>query len=133
VGFAKRSMTVASAFGLAGALSAVVLGDESGYALTDNQKMKLAALEAMWQTDEPPAPLTIIGFPNQETRETEHAINIPWVLGLIATRSLRHRGGGHSAAGRHAETRIENGVSPMTRWSAARRSRRSGRIGAGLS
>ena len=27
-------------------LSVVVLGDESGYALTDNQKMKLAAIEA---------------------------------------------------------------------------------------
>jgi cytochrome d ubiquinol oxidase subunit I len=31
-----------------------VLGDESGYALTDNQKMKLASLEAMWETHEPP-------------------------------------------------------------------------------
>ena len=36
-------MTVAAAFGLASSLSVVVLGDESGYALTDNQKMKLAA------------------------------------------------------------------------------------------
>ena len=50
-GFAKRSMTVAAAFGLMSSLSVVVLGDESGYALTDNQKMKLAAIEAAgdWQ------------------------------------------------------------------------------------
>jgi cytochrome d ubiquinol oxidase subunit I len=54
IGVAKRSMTVAAAFGLASSLSVVVLGDESGYALTDNQKMKLAALEAMWKTE--PAP-----------------------------------------------------------------------------
>lgn len=110
VGFAKRSMTVASAFGLAGALSVVVLGDESGYALTDNQKMKLAALEAMWETHEAPAPLTLIGFPNQETQETEFAIDIPWVLGLIATRSLDKEVEGILPLVAQAEVRVENGI-----------------------
>ncbi|XBQ17642.1 MAG: cytochrome ubiquinol oxidase subunit I [Oceanicaulis sp.] len=109
-GFAKRSMTVASAFGLAGALSVVVLGDESGYALTDNQKMKLASLEAMWETHEPPAPLTVVGFPNMETRETEHAIDIPWVLGLIATRSVDTPVEGILPLVAQAETRVENGI-----------------------
>ena len=42
VEFAKRSMTVAASFGLAAALSVVVLGDESGYSVGENQKMKLA-------------------------------------------------------------------------------------------
>jgi cytochrome d ubiquinol oxidase subunit I len=51
---ARRSMMVAAAFGLASSLSVVVLGDESGYALTDNQKMKLAAIEAMWETEKAP-------------------------------------------------------------------------------
>src|SRR5690606_30390568 len=37
--FAKRSMAVAASFGLASALSVVVLGDESGYVTTENQKM----------------------------------------------------------------------------------------------
>jgi hypothetical protein len=32
-----------------------VLGDESGYALTDNQKMKLAAIEAVWHTEPGPS------------------------------------------------------------------------------
>ena len=49
--FAKRSMTVAAAFGLASALSVVVLGDESGYTTSQNQKMKLAAIEALWETE----------------------------------------------------------------------------------
>ncbi|MGJ3233074.1 MAG: cytochrome ubiquinol oxidase subunit I [Oceanicaulis sp.] len=109
-GFAKRSMTVASAFGLAGALSVVVLGDESGYALTDNQKMKLAALEAMWETHEPPAPLTLVGFPNQETHETEFAVDVPWVLGLIATRSLDTEVKGILPLVAEAEVRVENGI-----------------------
>ena len=109
-GFAKRSMTVASAFGLAGALSVVVLGDESGYTLTDNQKMKLAALEAMWETHDAPAPLTLVGFPNMETRETENAINIPWALGLMATRSFDGEVEGILPLVAQAETRIEAGI-----------------------
>jgi cytochrome bd-type quinol oxidase subunit 1 len=46
IALAKRSMTVAASFGLAAALSVVVLGDESGYLSTEHQKMKLAAIEA---------------------------------------------------------------------------------------
>ncbi|MFI4970431.1 MAG: cytochrome ubiquinol oxidase subunit I, partial [Lysobacterales bacterium] len=46
VEFAKRSMTVAASFGLAAALSVVVLGDQSGYTLTEHQKMKLASIES---------------------------------------------------------------------------------------
>ena len=44
---AKRSMVVAASFGLASALSVVVLGDESGYVATEHQQMKIAAMEAM--------------------------------------------------------------------------------------
>jgi cytochrome d ubiquinol oxidase subunit I len=85
---AKRSLTVAASFGLASALSVVVLGDESGYTTTQNQKTKLAAMEGLWHSEPAPAGLTIIGLPNQETRETRYAIHVPWVLGLIATRSI---------------------------------------------
>jgi cytochrome d ubiquinol oxidase subunit I len=88
VAIARRSMTVAASFGLASALSVVVLGDESGYTATINQKMKIAGIEAAWQTDPPPAGLTVFGFPDVATRTTRDAIKIPWVLGLIATRSL---------------------------------------------
>src|SRR4051794_38758917 len=42
--FAKRSIIVGSAFGLASALCVVVLGDESGYTVSEDQKMKLAAI-----------------------------------------------------------------------------------------
>lgn len=88
VAFAKRSMMVAAAFGLAASLCVIVLGDESGYIANHNQRMKVAAIEGIWETEPAPAPLTIIGFPNQQTRETAHAIKIPYLLGLIATRSL---------------------------------------------
>ena len=62
-GLAIRSMTVAASFGLASALSVVVLGDESGYTAGLNQKMKIAAIEAMWQTEPAPASFTAVGIP----------------------------------------------------------------------
>ena len=88
IDFAKRSMTVAASFGLAAALSVVVLGDESGYTMTEHQKMKIAAIEAMWETEPAPASFTLIGFPDVAERKTYYAIHIPWVMGLIGTRSL---------------------------------------------
>ena len=88
IDFAKRSITVAASFGLASALSVVVLGDESGYTLTEHQQMKIAAMEAMWDTEKAPAGLTIFGFPDAKNQVTHGEIKIPWALGLITTRSF---------------------------------------------
>jgi cytochrome bd ubiquinol oxidase subunit I len=88
VEFAKRSMTVAASFGIASALCVVVLGDESGYTAGENQKMKIAAIEAMWNTEPAPASFTIVGLPDLGAHQTRFAIQIPWVLGLIATRTV---------------------------------------------
>jgi len=110
VELAKRSFVIASAFGMASALSVIVLGDESGYALTDNQKMKLAAIEAMWETEPAPAPFTAFGIPSQSGRETYFAIRIPWVMGLIGTRSVDKQIAGIDELVTHAEARIRNGT-----------------------
>ncbi len=107
---ARRSMAVAAAFGLASALSVVVLGDESGYELTDNQKMKLAAIEAAWHTEPAPAGLTLVGIPDMEAKETRYAVQIPWVLGLIATRSIDKQVAGMSELVLRAQERIASGI-----------------------
>jgi cytochrome d ubiquinol oxidase subunit I len=112
---ARRSITVAASFGLASALSVVVLGDESGYSASHTQQMKLAAIEAMWETDEAPAPFTAIGFPDQEARETHYAVEIPWAMGLIGTRSLTTEIPGINELVEEAEERIRAASSPMTR------------------
>jgi cytochrome d ubiquinol oxidase subunit I len=85
---ARRSMAVAASFGLACSLSVVVLGDESGYLDSENQKMKIAAIEAEWHTEKPPASFTLFGLPDAAAHKTVAQIQIPWVLGLIATRSV---------------------------------------------
>jgi cytochrome d ubiquinol oxidase subunit I len=88
VDIARRSFAVAASFGLAASLSVVVLGDESGYNVSENQKMKLAAIEAMWETEPPPASFTVFGFPDAKSHATHYALRIPWVMGLIGTRSI---------------------------------------------
>lgn len=108
--FAKRSMTVAASFGLASALSVVVLGDESGYTVSENQKMKLAAIEAMWETEPPPASITAFGLPDVEARTTHLAIRIPWVMGLIGTRSIDKVMPGINQLVEDAEQRIASGM-----------------------
>lgn len=110
VELAKRSMTVAASFGLAASLSVVVLGDESGYLTTEHQKMKLAAIEAMWETEPAPAAFTLFGLPSNEDRETHYAVRIPWALGLIATRSLDTTVPGIDELVGQAQDRINSGL-----------------------
>ncbi|MEP6483697.1 MAG: cytochrome ubiquinol oxidase subunit I [Rudaea sp.] len=110
VEFAKRSMAVAASFGLAASLSVVVLGDESGYNVSENQKMKLAAIESMWETEAPPASFTVFGFPDIENRTTHAAVKVPWAMGLIGTRSIDTPMPGINDLVTDAGHRIRNGL-----------------------
>ncbi|QPC92941.1 cytochrome ubiquinol oxidase subunit I [Mesorhizobium sp. INR15] len=110
IDLAKRSFVIASAFGIASSLSVIVLGDESGYAITDNQKMKLAAMEAMWETEPAPASFTAFGIPSMSDRTTHFAVHIPWVMGLIGTRSIDKEIPGIFELVQRAEGRIRNGL-----------------------
>ena len=110
VDIARRSLTVAASFGLASALSVVVLGDESGYTAGENQKMKIAAIEAMWETEPPPASFTLFGIPDLASETTKDEIKIPYALGLIATRSLDKPVEGVKPLVERAEARIRNGM-----------------------
>src|SRR5246127_3224507 len=108
--FAKRSIIVASSFGLAAAICVVVLGDESGYAVSENQKMKLAAMEGMWKTEPPPAGFNLIGLPNPDKYEVEYRIHIPWALGIIATRSFNEEVAGIDELVARNADRIRTGL-----------------------
>ncbi|EGV30141.1 cytochrome bd ubiquinol oxidase subunit I [Thiorhodococcus drewsii AZ1] len=108
--FAKRSFSVAVGFGLASIFSVILLGDESGYEVGDVQKVKLAAIEAEWETEPAPAAFTIYGQPSNDEQETRNAIKIPWALGLIATRSLDTQVTGLKELMREHEVRIRSGM-----------------------
>ncbi len=110
IGFARRSFSIASAFGLASILSVIVLGDESGYTSGETQKAKLAAIEAEWETEPAPASFTLFGFPDQESHTTRFAVKIPYLLGLIATRSIDEPVVGLKELREHNIERIRNGA-----------------------
>ena len=110
LGFARRSFAIASAFGMASILSVIILGDESGYEIGDVQKTKLAAIEAEWHTEPAPAAFTLFGLPNQAEQRTDYAIKIPYVMGIIATRSLDTQVTGIKDLIKQHEVRIRNGM-----------------------
>lgn len=118
--FAKRSFRVAAAFGFASVCSVIVLGDESGYVITESQQTKLAAMEAMWETEPAPASFNIIAIPNEAEMKNDFAIHIPWVMGIIGTRSLDTEIPGiHDIVARNRE-RVERGVEAVRLMEAIR-------------
>jgi cytochrome d ubiquinol oxidase subunit I len=107
---ARRSMAVAASFGLACSLSVVVLGDQSGYEASENQKMKVAAIEAEWHTAPAPAAFTIFGLPDVAAHKTYAQVEVPWLLGLIATRSIDQPVPGIFELVERAKERIRSGI-----------------------
>jgi cytochrome d ubiquinol oxidase subunit I len=65
----------------------IFLGDEHGLNTREHQPVKLAAIEARWETARS-VPLTLFAIPDQ-TNETNHfAIDVPYLGSLILTRSM---------------------------------------------
>ena len=117
---ARRSATVAVSFGLAAALSVVVLGDESGYTANQHQKMKIAAMESMWHTEPAPASFMLFGLPDTANRTTHAEVRVPWMLGLIATHSTDEPVQGIHELVAVARERIVSGIPAYTALRAVR-------------
>ncbi|MDO4226872.1 cytochrome ubiquinol oxidase subunit I [Neisseria sp.] len=77
--------------GLTVAAVAIVLqvfaGDAHGLNTHKYQPAKLAAIEAVWHTEKP-VPLTLIGWPNEQTQETDYAVKVPYLGSLILTHTM---------------------------------------------
>ncbi len=93
VDMAKKSIAVASVFGLISVFYVVINGDESAYTNTATQPMKLAAYEGLWD-GEHNASIVALGIPNADKKPGDDQeafafeVKIPMLLGLMATRSL---------------------------------------------
>jgi len=86
---ARRSLRLGACFGLGALLVTVAMGHWSGELLVRYQPMKFAAIEAMWETEPPPAGLTAFAWPDMETSSNRFALKVPYVLGLIAAEDRR--------------------------------------------
>lgn len=93
VELARKSILVASVFGLISTVYVAFNGDESAYTNASTQPMKLAAYEGLWD-GETNAGIVAFGILNSEKKPGddleafEFEVNIPGVLGLLANREF---------------------------------------------
>ncbi|MDO5611575.1 MAG: cytochrome ubiquinol oxidase subunit I [Pseudomonadota bacterium] len=65
----------------------IFIGDQHGLNTLEHQPQKIAAIEAVWETERG-APLVAIGWPDEAAQETRYAVKIPKLASLILTHSL---------------------------------------------
>jgi len=91
--FAKKSATVAAAFGLVASIFTAVIGDEHAYEVANTQPTKIAAAEGLI-VGEKGAPIVAFGFPKavdpRNTNSNDEAfsfkIELPGMLSLLGKR-----------------------------------------------
>jgi cytochrome d ubiquinol oxidase subunit I len=81
--FHRRALVVALMLGAPAAVLQPVSGDISARQVAQRQPVKLAALEAHFET-RAGAPLTLGGWPDTRTGRTHYAVRIPYGLSLLA-------------------------------------------------
>jgi cytochrome d ubiquinol oxidase subunit I len=81
--FHRRALAIALAMGGAAALVQPLSGDWSARHVAEHQPVKLAAMEAQFET-EPGAALRVGGWPDPASETTRYAIEIPYGLSLLA-------------------------------------------------
>jgi cytochrome d ubiquinol oxidase subunit I len=62
----------------------IVLGDFHGLNTLKYQPQKIAAIEAIWETERG-VPLVLFGFPDEEARKTHMAVEVPKLASVILT------------------------------------------------
>jgi cytochrome d ubiquinol oxidase subunit I len=85
--FHRRALSIALLVGAPAALIQPISGDISARYVTRQQPVKLAAMEALFETTRG-APLTVGGIVSVEERRTRYAIEIPHGLSLLAHHEL---------------------------------------------
>lgn len=110
LGFACRSFAVAAVFGFCSVIMLINFGDEAGYDMTSIQPAKLAAIEGEWETHPAPASFVLFALPDQKEMRNHYAIEIPYLMGILTTRSLHTPVMGVKDIIKANEKRIHNGI-----------------------
>ncbi len=79
----RRSFRLAAAGALAGSLGVAALGHAQGQWLARTQPMKLAAIEALWRTENP-AGLSLAAGIDEQGQTNTWTLRVPCVLSLLA-------------------------------------------------
>jgi cytochrome bd ubiquinol oxidase subunit I len=80
--FFKLAFKWAAVYALIGTVAVAVVGDAHGKYLGQHQPMKIAAAEAIWNT-ESPADFNVVASINEEKGENDFAIKVPKALSFL--------------------------------------------------
>lgn len=108
--FSKKSIQIAGVIGIFSIMFSIYAGDEQGQAIREVQPAKFAAIEAIWEQDKAPAPFNVFAIPLQNEQRNILQIQIPKVLGIIATHSLNTPVPGVKEIIANNEQRIQRGL-----------------------
>lgn len=87
--FHTKAFRIAIVFGAIAAVLQPVSGDISAKDVTQRQPAKLAAMEALYKTEQA-APLIIGGIPDDETQTVNYKIELPGMLSFLAHGDFTH-------------------------------------------
>jgi cytochrome bd ubiquinol oxidase subunit I len=107
---AKRSFRMAALFGVFSTAGVITLGDALGFVGGHAQPTKLAAMEALWETEKPPMAFNVIAIPSQTQRRNLWELQISAALSLLVTHSLDGTVPAADILTQHAAQRIRNGI-----------------------
>jgi len=65
----------------------ILVGDQHGLNTLEHQPAKIAAIEAIWDTERG-VPLLLFAMPNKQTRSNDYAISLPKIASLILTHEI---------------------------------------------
>lgn len=83
----QRSFRMAAVYALIGAALVGLAGHTQMQKMLVNQPMKLAAAEALWETEQPAA-LSLITISDETNRQEVFAIKLPYVMSLLTCNNL---------------------------------------------
>ncbi len=83
VAFFQKSFQLATIIGLISVFLVILVGHSQGQHMVKTQPMKMAAAEALWETENP-ASFSIISIVDQENQKDVFSFRIPAVLSLLS-------------------------------------------------
>lgn len=86
--FFKASFKIGLTIGLIGSIAAVLAGDLQTKALVEDQPMKFAATEGLFEDSDDPAGWTLIGLHDTDKKEQTWGVEIPGLLSILAFNKL---------------------------------------------
>jgi cytochrome d ubiquinol oxidase subunit I len=83
----RRAFSLALGAALVFSAGQIALGDLHGLQVQRDQPMKIAAMEALWQT-QPGAPFVVFALPDMDAAANRYALEIPHVTSLLLKHDL---------------------------------------------